>query len=347
MKKVSRSIRKRRPADGRRSIRRRKTPRVSRNAPRRRIKTSVALTETSAVTTASAPVIPITPRRLVFLGSGGARYVVFRQLRASGGIWLEAADTRILIDPGPGSLVRLIHSHSRLDPRQLDAVVISHRHLDHAADVNVIVESMTMGGLRQHGRLFAPADALEGNDPVVLRYLRPFLDDVATLRPGGDYEVGPIKFTTPQRLDHRVETYGFIFRLPARRLPTEGELIAQPANTKPEPEQRPLTVSYVSDTRFREELAPTYRADLAIINVVRLSPAEMDIDHLSIPQVKTLLKAMRPHAAVLTHFGMSLIRAEPTTIAERLSDELGFKVIAARDGMVLSLDEPELYGKRK
>ena len=33
---------------------------------------------------------PETVSRLVFLGSGGARFVVFRQIRASGGIWLES-----------------------------------------------------------------------------------------------------------------------------------------------------------------------------------------------------------------------------------------------------------------
>ncbi|HAP31749.1 MAG TPA: hypothetical protein DCQ14_01645 [Firmicutes bacterium] len=39
-----------------------------------------------------------------FLGTAGARFVVSRQLRASGGIWFALGGEQILVDPGPGSL---------------------------------------------------------------------------------------------------------------------------------------------------------------------------------------------------------------------------------------------------
>jgi len=40
-----------------------------------------------------------------FLGTAGARFVMIRQLRASGGLWVSANNKNILIDPGPGSIV--------------------------------------------------------------------------------------------------------------------------------------------------------------------------------------------------------------------------------------------------
>ncbi len=69
-----------------------------------------------------------------FLGTAGARFVMLKQLRASGGIWLELAGARLLIDPGPGTLVRCAKSRPRLDPAKLDAIVLTHKHLDHSSD---------------------------------------------------------------------------------------------------------------------------------------------------------------------------------------------------------------------
>jgi hypothetical protein len=50
---------------------------------------------------------------------------------------------------------------------------------------------------------------------------------------------------------------------------------------------------------------------------------------------------MKPKAAILTHFGMTMWRAKPWELAERLSEETGIKVIAARDGMKFNLAESE------
>jgi hypothetical protein len=43
--------------------------------------------------------------------------------------------------------------------------------------------------------------------------------------------------------------------------------------------------------------------------------------------------------AVLTHFGMTMLRAKPWELAAQLQQSLGVKVIAARDGMKLDLDK--------
>jgi len=50
---------------------------------------------------------------------------------------------------------------------------------------------------------------------------------------------------------------------------------------------------------------------------------------------------LKPKAAILTHFGMSVWRAQPWKIAEQLTQRTGVKVIAARDGMTLDLGTME------
>ena len=133
-----------------------------------------------------------TPASLKFLGTGGARFVVARQLRASGGTVISAGGVRVVLDPGPGTLVRCAKSRPAIDVTMLDGVVLTHAHIDHSCDVNVLLDAMTDGGLRHRGFLFAPKECLEGENAVVLRYLRPFLEEVVTLEPETDYRLGDL-----------------------------------------------------------------------------------------------------------------------------------------------------------
>jgi ribonuclease BN (tRNA processing enzyme) len=249
--------------------------------------------------------------RLVFLGSGGARIVVAKQIRASGGIWFNLDGTRFLVDPGPGALVRMTGSRHNLRPTELAGILLSHRHLDHAGDVNIMVEAMTLGGTERRGVLFAPEDALEGTDPVVLRYLRGFLEQVVTLAERGEYRLGNVVFSCPVRHRHRGEVYGFRFSIPG------------------------LTVSYVADTSYFPELAELYQADVVIVNVVRLERSELD--HMHVPEAVELVRQMKPKLAVISHFGMTVVRARPWIVARQMSEETGCEVIAASDGRELDL----------
>jgi ribonuclease BN (tRNA processing enzyme) len=54
----------------------------------------------------------------------------------------------------------------------VDCVVLSHIHLDHSADINSVIESATDGGKKREVVLFAPRSALEGENRVVLPFIR-------------------------------------------------------------------------------------------------------------------------------------------------------------------------------
>jgi len=250
-----------------------------------------------------------------FLGTAGARVVVAKQLRSSGGTWLHLQGCDILLDPGPGSLVRALSSKPKLDPSTLDAVILSHKHLDHSGDINVIIEAMTQGGFKKQGLLFAPRDALEG-DPVVLKYLRGFLERIEILEEGGRYRIGDVSFSAPLRSRHPGEAYGLTFHLPE------------------------ATLSFITDTAYFPELASAYKSDLVVINVVLLEPSQHPhIQHLCLDEAVRLIREIRPKAAVLTHFGMGMLRAKPWELATSLTREIGIPVLAARDGMTLDIAE--------
>lgn len=255
---------------------------------------------------------------ITFLGTGGARFMIIKQFLASGGMWLNLDGTEILVDPGPGCIVQ--SNKRKLKPEKLSAIIVSHRHLDHSADINVMIEAMTEGGLKKRGNLFAPADALE-KEPIIFNYLRDRLDSINTLQEGKSYTIGDVTFRTPLRHVHPVETYGMVFKT------------------------KKHTFSMITDTSYFEALIKNYAAELLIINITFLEPrvrtqmSELPIDHLSVPDAERLIGELKPKAAILTHFGMTMWRAKPWEIAAQLSQKTGTRVIAARDGMTFDFAE--------
>ena len=244
--------------------------------------------------------------------------MMYNQFLATGGLWLSLSGSEILFDPGPGCIVQT--SKRKLRAEKLDAIILSHRHLDHSADVNIMIEAMAQGGFKPRGKLFAPADALE-TEPVIFSYIRELIDGIEILEEGKSYSIGDVSFTTPVRHVHPVETYGLVFR-------TAGH-----------------TFSHITDTRYFEGLPQHYGGELLIINLVFLEPhtpadhPEMPVDHLSVPDVERIVTELKPKVAILTHFGMSVWRNKPWQIAQSLTEKTGVKVIAARDGMKFELSK--------
>jgi phosphoribosyl 1,2-cyclic phosphodiesterase len=247
---------------------------------------------------------------LHFLGTGGARFVVARQIRASGGIWMGFGATQIHVDPGPGALVRALSTVPPHRPQDLDAIVLSHKHLDHAGDVNAMIEAMAQGGWKPRGSLVAPGDAWD-DDSIVLRYARRFVPNhIVVEERGGPYAINDVELHASIRHMHPVETYGLHFRY---------------AGT---------TVSYLPCTRYFDALIDDYRAhvpDVLIVNVLRYADG-MDVDHLTFEQAKRLIAGIAPKTAIMTHFGTKMLERDPRRLAYDLEDELGVRVYAAYDG---------------
>ncbi len=250
------------------------------------------------------------------LGTAGARHVMARQLRYSAGTYLQMSGQRLLLDPGPGTLVRCARSRPRIDPTALDALVLTHGHIDHSGDVNAVLDALTAGGLSRRGALYAPRECLEGPSAVVLTYVRECLAQEVVLAPRATYSLGALQFRTSPALQHPMETYGLVF-----------EAEGQPS------------VGFVTDTRYFDGLAETYSGvNVLIVNVVLLrhTPGR-DIMHLSLPDAERIISEVKPRKAVLTHFGMTMLKAKPRELAAALTDRLGLDVVAASDGMTLEL----------
>jgi phosphoribosyl 1,2-cyclic phosphodiesterase len=248
--------------------------------------------------------------KLTFMGTAGARFMVAKQVAASGGLYLEEGGTRLALDPGPGAVVQ--YAKRKVDLTRLDGILLSHRHLDHCGDVNVMIEAMTEGGFRPRGTLFCPGDALD-EDPVVLRYLRHFPNEVVRLEAETAYRLGELSFETTKRHIHGVETYGFRFG-----------------------HGSPARLGWVTDSKYYEGIAHDHLADVMLIHTV-LAHSRPELPHLGLDDAERIIREARPRLAVITHYGMQVWRAHPWEVAADLSQRTGVEVKAARDGMALEL----------
>jgi ribonuclease BN (tRNA processing enzyme) len=264
------------------------------------------------------------PRTLKFLGTAGARFVVSTQLRHSGGLVWSLGGATVWVDPGPGALVRALASRPKVDPARTDVLVLTHRHLDHSGDATAVVEAMTKGGFGRRGALLAPRDALEA-EPVVFRYAQGFVARCAFLSEGSRHELAPgIALETPLAHDHGVETYGY-------RLVAPG-----------------LASAHVVDTFWLDRLPESYAGvDLLVVNTTRERGRDRRYLHLGADDAEILVREIRPRLAVLTHFGMQLVRAPPERVALGISERTGVPTVAARDGWLLPLDDLAAAGRAR
>lgn len=249
-----------------------------------------------------------------FLGTAGTRFVMITQQRATGGIWFKYGGACGVIDPGPGSLVRITQSVPRISAEDIDTLILTHKHIDHSCDINVLIEGMTLTRRgSKYGMLIATHDSLDG-DAVVLGYAK---GKLAVIKKHKDGKRRAISETATVESvvhhHHGVECFGLIFR--AEGLPTWGVI----SDSEPMP-------------HFAERYA---ECEMLVINTALPEPRGR-IDHMSMKDVGELLTHISPKLVALTHLGRAMLELDQDEISERLSTERT-TVVPAHDGMTIDL----------
>lgn len=255
-----------------------------------------------------------------FLGTGGARFTMLKQLRKTGGLWFSYGGLNGLIDPGPGSLYHISAAVPRLDPHDLRAILLTHRHLDHSTDLNVTAEAMTGGGFEKQGSLLLPEDSASGANPILLKYMAQKVGKVIIVSDGIPKDIGMGVSVEPvAHIHHGVDCFGYIFRKKGLR-----------------------TWGVISDTRPLDHLAERYR-DCSLITLnVTFPNKKPRLDHMSVEDAGELLEKLHPELALITHMGVIMIEAGPDKFAKIISTDQT-RVVAGEDGMVVNLDTLEVY----
>ncbi|MGA2676211.1 MAG: MBL fold metallo-hydrolase [Methanobacterium sp.] len=243
-------------------------------------------------------------------------FATITQKRMTGGFRIDDIDGKnIHIDPGPGALVRTYQFG--LNPLNLNGVLVSHCHTDHYTDAEILIEAMTKGMTRKKGFIIGSRSVIMGYEkwgPCISNYhlSKP---QVNVLEAGESKKTGKLNITATRTKHGDPKAVGFKFQL------------------------HDFTLSYTSDTGYFKDLHREHKdTDVLLASVIRPGNDRLN-GHMCADDFGKLVNEVSPKLAIMTHLGMKLIMNNPEQEAARIQENTGIKIIAARDGLKLNLDD--------
>lgn len=249
----------------------------------------------------------------MFLGTGGGRHVMASQQRYTGGILIKINGQQLHLDPGPGALVRALEYG--LNPMDTSAFLVSHMHIDHCNDINLLINAVTQGGMEKKGTLIASESLIPGQSMLHGRFAG-WLEKRKHMMAGQTTRLGDVSIEAlPTK---HTDELGIGFKITTNK----------------------VVLSYTSDTDYRARIADTYAgSDVLILNCQQPELEPLG-HHLSSGKVVEILERVKPKLAILTHFGEGMLNANPLYEAREIQRRTGIQTVAAHDGMIL---HPQSY----
>ncbi len=251
--------------------------------------------------------------RITFLGTAGSSAVMNRQLRSSGGIIFEIEGLQFHIDPGPGALVKA--KEYGINPLNTTAVLVSHNHINHCNDLNAVIDAMTHGGIEQRGIVLGSKSILQNfdeNRPFITRFHQQLVEKIIPLEKNHKVGIELIEVNTLSAEHTDPHAVGFKFFCPK------------------------FTLSYTGDTIVTDRLLQELTGSTVLILNVPYPGNTAKGLNLDCEAALKIVSAVKPRLAVLTHFGLEMIKADPVVEAREIQRMTGVQTIAAKDGLILT-----------
>ena len=270
----------------------------------------------------------------LILGAGGA---IPTPERGPAAYWLTVDGRSLLLDPGPGAIVRLVASpHGPDTLEDVDTVLFTHLHLDHCSDLGALLFALHMKELRNTRplQMIGPrglAGYLAGLETLYGDWVVPRSREVRVLEIASGDVLGPTTDTGGWAVG---ETAGATLH-PFAVAHFEDRFSAENLGWRVRDAEGRVGV-FSGDAGPGGQLAEAAAgADLLVVECS--TPDDLAIDgHMSPARVAALCAAAKPRRVVLTHIypltaGLDL----PALVGAGFDGE----VVAARDGDLFRLGE--------
>jgi hypothetical protein len=174
---------------------------------------------------------------------------------------------------------------------------------------------MTYGGFDKKGVLVANNTVINGSqnhEPFLHKYYRDCLERFIVMEEGGKVGVNDVEIKAIRAKHSEPNAIGFKFITPD------------------------YTLTYTGDTIYSVETISEYEnSNVLILNVPHLKKEE-GRDNLCKEDAIKIIKKVNPKLAIITHFGINFLKADPLYEIREIQRETNTQVIAAKDGMVVN-----------
>ena len=247
--------------------------------------------------------------KLIFLGTGGGKNVMFRQVRKTGGIYIMLDGNEIILDPGPGSLVnaRLL----KLKPENFSIALLSHNHPDHNTDINVYLDGMKNPVLIAEKSCLKPSKEYY---PCVSKYHQELAKTVVAV-PDKKINVNNLEII-PVKAEHYAPCTGFRINGSS-------------------------SIGYAANgTYYKGQEKYFDGCDVLILDIlVPLGKEPMKGKHMGTGQAAELVSRMKnkPGLVIIQHFSFWMLRSSVHAQAQYIEKKTGVRTLAAEDFMEVDL----------
>lgn len=244
--------------------------------------------------------------RIIFLGTAGDSFVLNRQKRTAAGIVLQHNNTQIHLNPGPNATLQA--KLSGIDPTKTTAVVVTDNTLLHCHDAHAVIDMMTLGCFDTKGLLLAAKSAVKGDQPTIHQSYQDAVERTIILEQGNKVEYNGIQITgiPIKNSDHYAIGIKIITDI--------------------------FSLAYIGKTKYTTKMKEDCKGVEILILELALLQLKKREDGLSLAEAEKLITEVKPQVAIVTGFGIEILKEDMLELTRNLNRTTHVQVIAAHDG---------------
>lgn len=249
--------------------------------------------------------------QIIFFGTAGDSFVLSKLERTAAGFLVQTKETQLHVNPGPGAV--FAYAQAKIQPQKTTAVIVTDNTLLHGHDANALLDVMTLGGFDSRGLLLAAKSALKGEpelqvQPIISPFYQNAVEKTILLQDEGKVACKDVHL--------------FAFKIKNKDPDAVGLKIVTDD----------FSLGYTGKTKYSAQIAEVCKDVEILIVELPLVYENKKEDGLCVEEAQRLIAEIKPQLAVLTGFGITVLKEDILELTRNMHKQTGIQVIAAKEG---------------
>lgn len=251
--------------------------------------------------------------QIIFLGTAGDSFVLSKLERTGGGFIIQTKESQVHVNPGPGALFCYRFANPNILPQKTTAIIVTDNTLLHCHDANAIIDVMTLGGFDSKGILLATKSALhfdekKNNIPIISPHYQTAVEKTIILQDETSVACNDVQLYAVKTKNNDQDAVGL-------KIVTDE-----------------FSLGYTGKTKYAQKIKDGLQdVEILILELSLLYNSKKE-EGLCVEEAQKLISDIKPQLAVLTGFGITVLKEDILELSRNMSKKAGVQIIAAKDG---------------